>query len=209
MITLWSRIKKWVRPVRLAQLKRLPSLSLSKLTRWSWSAPLSNMNSLWSGLKKTQKKRNASNRRPKLVIRNNLVTKQFFLRTILSLPPLNESWQQTFNVMRLFKSLPNKSSLRKCQLSQLKHKVNVSSEESRNGPKPIACLTTTNSPGFTSSTTPGKWPKPSFAKHRKSMRSAAPPWQRKNSISIAFSKISAPMMIWQSAKTDQSHNTSL
>ena len=196
MITLWSRIKKWVRPVRLAQLKRLPSLSLSKLTRWSWSAPLSNMNSLWSGLKKAQKKRNASNRRPKLVIRNNLVPKQFFLRTIWSLPPRNEIWHQPFNVMRLFKSLPNKSSLRKCQLSQLKHKVNVSSEESRNGPKPIACRTTTNLPGFTSSTTPEKWPKPDLSKHRKSLRSAAPPWQRKNSISIAFSKISAPMMTW-------------
>ena len=138
--------------------------------------------------------RNASNRRPKLVIRNHLVTKQFFLRTILSLPPLNESWQQTFNVMRLSKSLPSKSSLRKCQMSQLKHKLNASSEKSRNGLKPIACRTTTNLPGFTSSTTPEKWPKPGFTKHRKSMKSAAPPWQRKKSISIAFSKKYALMM---------------
>ena len=138
--------------------------------------------------------RNASNRRPNLVIRNHLVTKQFFSRTILSLPPRKESWQQTFNVMRLFQSTSNKSSLRKCQMSQLMHRTNVSSEKSRNEQKQHACRTTMNFLGFTFSMTPEKLPKLSFTKHKKSMRSAALLQQRKKSTSIAFLKKSAPMM---------------
>ena len=146
--------------------------------------------------------RNTSNRRPKLDSRNNLVTKQHFLRTILSLPPRNESWKQTFNVMRLTKSSPNKSSRRKQQ-------VNAWLERSRNELKPIACRTTTKLPGFTTSMTPERWPKLSLTKQRKSMRSAALHWQRRRNISIACSKKFALMMIWQSAKTDQSQKPSL
>ena len=138
--------------------------------------------------------RNASNKHLNLVIRNHLVTKQFFSRTILSLLPRNESWQQTFSVMRLFQSTSNKSSLRKCQVNQLMHMMNVSSAGSRNEPKLDICLTTTNLRGFTFSMTPEKLPRPGFTKRRKSMRSAALLLQRKKSTSIAFSKESALMM---------------
>ena len=132
--------------------------------------------------------RNASNRRPNLVIRNLLVTKQFFSRKILSLPPRNESWKQIFNVMRLSKLTSNKSNLRKYKVNQLKYRTNVSSEESRNELKLLKCRTMMNLLGFTSSTTPENWPKPNFTKHKNSMKSAALLWQKKKSALIAFSK---------------------
>ena len=145
---------------------------------------------------KTQKRMIKSNRCPKLITRNNLVTKQNFIRTILSLLPQNKSWKQTFNVMRLTKSPPNKSSF-------LKWQVNASLEKSLNELKLIACRTTTTLPEFITSMMPERWPKLSFTKQRNSMRIAALHWQRKRNVLIVCSKKSVLTMIWQSAKIDQ------
>ena len=135
-----------------------------------------------------------SNRHPNLVIRQSPPTNKFTCGTGLGFLPLNETWQQSFNMTRLSKSLPIKNSNCKCQLSLPIHKMNVPSEKSRNGPRLARCRITTTLPGFSTSTMPERWQKHSFAKHRKSMRSAAPIWQKKNSSSIACSKKFAPTM---------------
>ena len=145
-------------------------------------------------MKKTKRMMITSNRHLNLVIKNNQGTKHFFLRTTLSQPPRNESWQKTFNVMRLSKSTSIKYSLRMCQLSQLKRKNNASLEESHKGQKLLKCPTTKNSPVSIFLMVQEKLQRPDFKKHKKFMRSAAPSWQKKKRTLIAFSKKFAPMM---------------
>ncbi len=209
MTRLFSLGQKLLRTAKLAPSNQLQSLHFGKLQSTPWLLHFLRKNNKWSWSNKSHRKTNTSNRHPNLVIRQSPPTNKFTCGTILGFLPLNETWQQSFNMTRLSKSLPIKNSFCKCQMSLPKHKMNVPSEKSRNGPRLARCRITTNLPGFSTSTMPERGQRHSFPKHRKSMLNTAQPWHKKNSSSIAFSKKFAPTMTWQSAKTDQSQNSSL
>ena len=134
-----------------------------------------------------------SSRHPNLELKKDQTAKQSLLPTNWSLQPFRETSKKISNRKHHSKLHPKKKNLHQLERLWPSQTRKDLLEKGPSEQKQIRCRTTRNSPGFTTSTTPGKLRKPSFTKHRKPSMNAAPLWPKKRRNLTTCSKKSTPI----------------